>query len=74
MTNIGIVGSGIAGLHLALFLQKHGIPATMYSDRTPEQFRASRVPSLVTRFEHTRELGVNYWDAPELNTVCVYMY
>jgi 2-polyprenyl-6-methoxyphenol hydroxylase-like FAD-dependent oxidoreductase len=78
MKGIGIVGTGIAGLHLGLFLQKHGIPATIYSDRTSEQIRASRVPSLVTRFEHTRarerELGVNHWDAPDLNAFCVYMY
>ena len=27
--SIGIIGAGIAGLHLALYLQKHGIEATV---------------------------------------------
>ncbi len=30
---IGIVGAGIAGLHLALYLQKHGVDATIITDR-----------------------------------------
>ena len=47
MKNIGIVGSGIAGLHLGLFLQKHGVDATIYSDRSPDQIRAGRLPNLV---------------------------
>ena len=37
---IAIVGSGVAGLHLALLLQKRGIPVTQYSDQTAAQ----RVP------------------------------
>ncbi len=72
MTSIGIIGAGIAGLHLALFLQQHGIPLTLYSDRTPDQFRASRLPNTVARFEPTRArervLGVEHWAAPELGT------
>jgi 2-polyprenyl-6-methoxyphenol hydroxylase-like FAD-dependent oxidoreductase len=47
MKNIGIVGCGIAGLHLGLFLRKHGISATIYSDRSPEQIRAGRIPNFV---------------------------
>ncbi len=45
MKNIGIVGSGIAGLHLGLFLQRHGVDATIYSDRSPDQIRAQRYNS-----------------------------
>jgi 2-polyprenyl-6-methoxyphenol hydroxylase-like FAD-dependent oxidoreductase len=67
VNSIGIVGSGIAGLHLALFLQQHSVPVTLYSDRTAEQIRASRLPSTVARFEHTRAreraLGVDHWSA-----------
>ena len=37
--NIGIVGAGIAGLHLALYLQKHGVDATIITDRPPEDYR-----------------------------------
>jgi 2-polyprenyl-6-methoxyphenol hydroxylase-like FAD-dependent oxidoreductase len=69
MTSIGIVGSGIAGLQLGLFLQQAGVSATIYSDRTPDQIRAGRLPNSVARFEHTqareRELGVNFWEFPD---------
>jgi Styrene monooxygenase A putative substrate binding domain len=43
MTTIGIVGTGIAGLHLALYLQQLGVSATLYADRTPDGLRASRL-------------------------------
>jgi hypothetical protein len=70
MTSIGIVGAGIAGLHLALFLQHHGVPLTLYTDRSPDQLRGSRLPNTVARFSATRAretlLGVAHWDAPEL--------
>ncbi|HEX5506717.1 MAG TPA: styrene monooxygenase/indole monooxygenase family protein [Thermomicrobiales bacterium] len=76
MTSIGIVGSGIAGLHLGLFLQQRGIPATLYSDRTPEQLRAGRLPNSVARFEHTRAreraLGVAHWDTPDFGMFCAH--
>ncbi len=66
--SIGIVGAGIAGLHLGLFLQQHGIAATLYSDRTPDQIRAGRLPNAPLVFGHTRAreraLGVNHWDDP----------
>src|SRR5690349_8832915 len=66
MTSIGIIGAGVAGLHLGLFLRQHGIEATIYSEKTPEQQFGSRLPALVGRAWHTRErerkLGVNHWD------------
>ncbi len=69
MTSVGIVGSGIAGLQLGLFLQQAGVTATIYSDRTPDQIRAGRLPNSVARFEHTqvreRQLGVQMWDFPD---------
>lgn len=69
MTSVGIVGSGIAGLQLGLFLRQAGIAATIYCDRTPDQIRAGRLPNSVARFEHTRarerRLGVNFWDFPD---------
>src|SRR5215468_1672873 len=77
MNNIGIVGSGIAGLQLGLFLQKHGIDSTIYSDRTPDQIRASRLSNLVVRFAHTREreraLGVDHWEFPDFGVFGVQM-
>jgi Styrene monooxygenase A putative substrate binding domain len=78
MKNIGIIGSGIAGLHLALFLQKHGQNATVYSDKSPDQIRKGRLFNLVVRFEPTRkrerELGVNHWDFPDYGVFGVHMY
>lgn len=66
MTSIGIIGAGVAGLHLGLFLRQLGIDATIYTEKTPEQQFGSRLPALVARAWHTRErermLGVNHWD------------
>ncbi|HEX8737325.1 MAG TPA: styrene monooxygenase/indole monooxygenase family protein [Pyrinomonadaceae bacterium] len=78
MKNIGIVGCGIAGLHLGLFLQKHGIDAAIYSDKSPEQIRAGRIPNFVVRFENTLErerfLGVNHWDFEDFGVFGIHMY
>jgi len=77
MKNIGIVGSGVAGLHLGLFLQRHGVDATIYSDRSPDQIRASQLSNLVVRFDHTREreraLGVDHWEFPDFGVFGVQM-
>jgi 2-polyprenyl-6-methoxyphenol hydroxylase-like FAD-dependent oxidoreductase len=66
MTNIGIVGAGVAGLQLGLFLRQHQIETTIYAERTPAELLGSQLPSLVSRFDHTRQrerlLGVNHWD------------
>lgn len=66
MKSIGIIGAGVAGLHLGLFLRQHDIEATIYTEKTPEQQFGSRLPALVGRAWHTRErerkLGVNHWD------------
>ena len=67
--NIGIVGAGIAGLHLALYLQKHGVDATLITDRAPEDYRNSRLLNTVAHHHVTiaREdyLGVNHWTDPK---------
>ena len=66
MTSIGIVGAGVAGLHLGLYLRQQGIETTIYAERTPGQEFGSRIPALVARVGHTRErerkLGINHWD------------
>src|SRR4029453_3581389 len=60
---IGIVGAGIAGLHLALYLQKHGVDATLITDRAPDEYRGIRLLNTVAHHHVTiaREdyLGVN---------------
>ena len=54
------------------FLRKHGLGATIYTERTPERQLDLRLPNVVCRNALTRErerqLGVNYWDsaAPDL--------
>ena len=67
--NIGIVGAGIAGLHLALYLQKHGVDATIITDRAPEDYRNGRLLNTVAHHHVTiaREdyLGVNHWTDPK---------
>ena len=72
MTTIGIVGAGIAGLHLALHLQQHGIGVTVYSDRTAEEIRGSRLPNSVALMGATRArdtaLGTNHWTSPAQGT------
>lgn len=45
MNGIGIVDSGTAGLQRRLYLQRHGIPATIYSDRVRDQSRAGYLPN-----------------------------
>lgn len=65
MPGVGIVGSGISALHLALLLQQLGVDPTLYADKTPDELRAGRLPNTVMRFEATRRreqaLAVDHW-------------
>ncbi len=74
MTSIAIVGSGVSGLHLGLFLQQHDVPVTLYTDKTAEQIAAGRLLNTVAHHHHTlereRALGVHHWDASEYGYVC----
>lgn len=74
MTSIAVVGSGVAGLHLALLLQQHDVPVTIYTDRTGEQVAAGPLLNTVAHHHHTlereRALGVHHWDAAEYGYVC----
>ncbi len=67
--HIGIAGAGIAGLHLALYLQKHGVDATLITDRTPEEYRGMRLLNTVAHHHVTiareDDLGVNHWTDPK---------
>ncbi|HEU5158991.1 MAG TPA: styrene monooxygenase/indole monooxygenase family protein [Streptosporangiaceae bacterium] len=71
MPEIGIIGAGISGLHLALRLQQLGVPTVLYAERGPEEIANGRPSNLVVRFGQTRErerlLGVAHWDDPELD-------
>src|SRR5699024_3769900 len=65
MKNIGIIGAGVAGLHLGLQLRQHGIPTTIYTNRTPEEVRDGRVMNSVAHMHVTlaleEDLGINHW-------------
>jgi 2-polyprenyl-6-methoxyphenol hydroxylase-like FAD-dependent oxidoreductase len=65
-SRIGIVGAGTAGLHLALYLQRHGIQATVITDRRAEEYEASRLLNTVAHHAETiareRALGLTMWD------------
>ena len=42
---IGIIGAGVAGLHLGLYLRQHDTSATIITDRTAEQIARGRLPN-----------------------------
>ena len=74
MTSIAIVGSGVSGLHLALFLQQHDVPVTVYTDKSGRQIADGRLLNTVAHHHHTlqreRLLGVHHWDAGEYGYGC----
>jgi 2-polyprenyl-6-methoxyphenol hydroxylase-like FAD-dependent oxidoreductase len=65
MTGIGIIGSGISGLQLALRLQQIGVPVTLYSAQTADELGAARPRNFPARFAPTQQreesLGVHAW-------------
>jgi styrene monooxygenase len=77
MPDIGIIGGGVGGTHLGLFLRQHGVSATIYSAKTPAEHLAARITNVVCRSGRTRvrerALGVDYWDAaaPDLEQFVV---
>jgi hypothetical protein len=77
-SGIAIVGAGVAGLHLALLLQKQGIPATIYSDKTAAQLASGRMLNTVAHHNTTvtreQALGVDHWDLQEYGYFCHHHY
>jgi hypothetical protein len=77
MASIGIVGTGISGLTLALTLQRQGVPCVVYAGRTADELREGRLPNSVVRYGDTipreRALGVNHWDSAELGIQRAYL-
>lgn len=63
--HVGIVGAGIAGLHLGLYVRKHGVDATVITDREPHQYREAKLLNTVGHHYATVErenyLGINHW-------------
>src|ERR1700733_14476451 len=77
-SGIAVVGSGVAGLHLALLLQQQGIPATIYSDKTAAQLASGRMLNTVahhnTTVKREEALGVDHWPLAEYGYFCHHHY
>lgn len=77
MAEVGILGTGISGLHVALFLQHAGVETAVYAERTPDEIRGGRLPNTVARFGHTRAreraLGIHLWDAVEYDCPSIHV-
>ncbi len=77
MKRIGIVGGGISGLHLGLWLREYGIDVTIYSEKTAAQVLEGPLRNIVIRNgctrQRERDLRVNHWDgiAPDLGALSV---
>ncbi|GAB3582747.1 hypothetical protein GCM10027445_56470 [Amycolatopsis endophytica] len=69
MTTVGIVGAGIAGLHLGLALRAADVDLTLYADRPPEDLAAAPLLNTVAHhhplLERERALGVHHWPAAQ---------
>ena len=77
-SGVAIIGSGVAGLHLALLLQKQGIPVTLYSDKTAAQLASGRMLNTVahhnTTVKREQALGADHWDLAEYGYFCHHHY
>jgi styrene monooxygenase A-like protein len=77
LANVGIVGAGISGLHLALFLLEHGVETTLYTHASAAEMRTGRLQNNVCRFGRTRErerqLGVDHWNVPDFAMTCAHV-
>ncbi|MEV4152746.1 styrene monooxygenase/indole monooxygenase family protein [Nocardia salmonicida] len=69
MTSIGIVGTGISGLQLALRLQQLGVDVVVYSAQELDRLATGRPRNFPARFGPTqdreRQLGVFDWDTDD---------
>jgi hypothetical protein len=73
---IAIVGGGIGGLHLGLYLRDHDIDVTLCTDRRPEEHARLRLLNTVAHHSETvaREdrLRVNHWPTAAFGYHCHY--
>jgi hypothetical protein len=75
-SRVGIIGTGISGLTLALTLQQRGVETTLYAERSADELRAMRLPNTVIRYGPTipreRGLGVDHWEGTALGVERIY--
>jgi 2-polyprenyl-6-methoxyphenol hydroxylase-like FAD-dependent oxidoreductase len=68
--SVGIVGSGVAALHLGLMLRRHGVEVTLYTDKHPDSLARGRLLNTVVHHAPTiareRELGIDFWPAEQM--------
>ncbi|GAP36023.1 styrene monooxygenase subunit StyA [Piscinibacter sakaiensis] len=73
---IAIVGGGVGGLHLGLYLLQHGIPVTIHTDRRPEELATGRLLNTVAHHAVTlareAQLGVDHWPTEDFGYYCHY--
>jgi 2-polyprenyl-6-methoxyphenol hydroxylase-like FAD-dependent oxidoreductase len=66
---VGIIGDGIAGLHLGLRLRQLGIDCTIMTNRSPDQVASAQLTNTVVHWPATlgreRVLRVYHWPAEE---------
>ncbi len=78
MPHIGIIGAGVASLHLGLLLRQKDVPVTLYTDRSPRDLVSSRLPATVAHHAPTlrreEDLGVHFWPAEEYGYGCHHHY
>lgn len=76
--NIGIIGAGVAGLHLGLLLRQHGIDATIVTDRPADAVAQSPLLNTVAHHHITldreADLGIHHWDGNEVKYFCHHHY
>jgi 2-polyprenyl-6-methoxyphenol hydroxylase-like FAD-dependent oxidoreductase len=67
--HIGIIGAGVAGLHLGLLLRQHGVDATIITERNPDEIAKMRLMNTVAHhyvtLDRERSLGVCHWPVEE---------
>lgn len=73
MTNIGIIGAGVSGLHLGLHLRAQDLPVTIYANKTADEIANGPVQNSVAHMHVTRslekELGIDHWRAEDVEYI-----